>query len=244
MSCALSSETQIQAYLITMKTYGGQPLLTHENVYDDPLLALLAKYQNMHGVTIYAFHASRTQYSLIAGFPGGNKGVFLRDLNAAIAKTALPFLAGQRLGKFWVRRSADVELSTLEEIEHAMVRLAARAQQNSREQNFSPCSDSPCYDSFQDATADIKRSFHLIDRTDYNNRKRYNRSLTIEDCTHTYTLTYTVPSKGKLIDQLERRNTSVGTTLTLDLKEKSDPQDFSLPPFPCHFQKQSSGSGT
>ncbi len=189
MSKQLRIEDPNAAFLIVTRTHAATLCSNNDRDSEERILSQLAKYQEIHQVIIYAFCCQKNCYLLLARFPHANKSVFLRDFNASVAKA---FKYDQPLtvahGKFWKDRLADWVLPTTADITHWVLQAAAIEDG---------------YNSFQEATHGARRLCKLIDRSDYNNRKRYNQSLTVEDCTRSYTLHF-----QKVTEEPYRRGSS------------------------------------
>jgi REP element-mobilizing transposase RayT len=187
MAYDLSIEDPDAVFLITTRTLNSRLWFVNARKLQKRILSHLAKYAEKYGVILYAFVIMGNHYHLIARFPRGNKAEFLQSFNAIIARLTATLVPTYEGGKLWARRAKVQLLPRAEDITHWFLYSALNPVS-------SGLVDCPrkyrSYNSFSDAVRGISRSFSIVNWADFRNRSRYNKKLTVQDCTTTHTLTF------------------------------------------------------
>jgi len=84
-------ETKEYASFTSTRARNSELWLVNNKPLESQLLAYLAKYVTVYGVTLYAFSIEVNHIQIEADFPNENRADFKRDLNSMIAKL-VPFL--------------------------------------------------------------------------------------------------------------------------------------------------------
>lgn len=213
----LSIEDPNLYFFITIRTIGSRLWFINNPLLTEKVVAFLAKYQERYGVELFSFVIMGNHYHLIGRFPGSNKSVFLKSFNSIFARltastvTLVP--GGPSFpGPLWARRARSQILPLASDVEDRFFYCALNPVISGV---VSRISDYTNYNSFSDAIAGRRRTFRLVDWTEYRNRKRTNKKLRPKDCEYEYTLRYSrlpgyelTPSKlyhAAMLKKLEER---------------------------------------
>ena len=188
MSHDISFEHPEFVFFATIRTICSRLWFINNPALEERILAYLARYVERHGVTLYYFVLMGNHYHLIARFSRGNKAAFFRDLNSIIAKLTNGKVEVFEGGRLWARRVRTQVLPNNADIEERFFYAALNPVGAGLVKRIS---DYRAYNAFSDSVLNRKRKFKVVDWDDYNNRKRFNASLTIAQCTSVHTLAYT-----------------------------------------------------
>ncbi len=189
---AMSQSLRIEApelhSLLTTRTRNSELWFTNQEPFEKTALGYLAKYQETYGVELYAFTFQGNHHQSVAKFPGENRAKFMRDFNSITARVANSLIPGRpQRGSLWGRRYSEEKLPNREDIERYFFYCALQAVYAGLCEN--PFSY-PGYNSFHDAISGKSRTFKVVDRARYNDRRRWDTNVKIEDFTKTVTLTF------------------------------------------------------
>ncbi len=187
MAQELSYERPNYVFFATIRTINSRLWFVNNKKLHQMILSFLAKYSETHGVVVYAFIVMGNHYHLLAKFPKSNKADFFRAFNAITAKLTGTFVEEYPGGKLWGRRVRVQALVRNEDILHWYYYIALNPVDVGIARTITQYRG---YNSFFDGARGRKLSFRLTDWKDFNNRKRFNRALTIADCTKEYTLRF------------------------------------------------------
>lgn len=183
----LRLEDSSQVNLLTTRTQNSRLWFVNNPELEHEILATLAKYQESHGVTLYAFALQGNHKHLTSSFPHANRALFMRDLNAQIARLCKRHIPEVGRGKFWERRYASQELPRNEDIEEYFFYCALQSVTAGLAEHPQ---DYPGYNSFYDAINGVEREFTHTDWTRYQNARRWNPDVDISNYQTTYRLRY------------------------------------------------------
>ena len=208
----LSIEDKNYSYFITTRTANSRLWLIKNKELEEQLLAILARYQQLYSVILYAFILMGNHYHLIAKFPEGNRAAFMRDFNSAAAR-----LIGRQVNvhgrrSVWARRYSHQVLLRPEDLTHwfyyaALNPVSSGIVKDNKEY--------PSFNSFYDAASGIQRVCKWIDWSAYILKKRYSESVKPQDFIKEYTLTF-----SKLPEFEELANEDYKTALMEKLAER------------------------
>lgn len=187
MSQPLRIEDCQQVNLLTSRTQNSRLWFVNNKRLETEILGSLAKYQERHGVALYAFALQGNHDHLSARFPRGNRAPFMRDLNAQIARLAIRLVNGLGRGKYWERRYAHQELPRNEDIEEYFFYCALQTVLSGLAEHPS---EYPGYNSFDDAVNGRECEYTVTDWTRYNNARRWNAKVDITRYQSTHKLVY------------------------------------------------------
>lgn len=187
MAQPLRHEDSQRVDLVTTRTQNSRLWFVNNHELELEILASLAKYQSLHGVTLYSFALQGNHDHLTGSFPNENRALFMRDLNAQIARLCKRLVPEVGRGKFWERRYANQELPRYEDVEEYFFYCALQAVNAGLAEHPK---DYPGYNSFEDAINGVSREFVHTDWTKYQNARRFNPKVDISRYQTTYRLTF------------------------------------------------------
>ena len=172
---------------ITSRTINSRLWFVRNKRLEDRILGYLAKYVDSHKVELYATNIQGNHVHIAARFPLSNRGCFMRDLNARTAEGVRFTVKEFEGGPLFERRYSEQALVESYDLEEKFFYCALQPVKAGLCQRIS---DYPGYNSFSDATSNIKRKYEVIDWAEYNKKKKYNPRLNIKDYTTYYELSY------------------------------------------------------
>ena len=210
-------ETADYASFVTCRTIQSRLWLVNNPLLQKRILASLAKYQNTHTVTLYAFVLQGNHYHECAQFPLLNRSGFYRDFNATTAKAVNFFVSDRCGGPVFERRYSEQAVpKTKEDI---LERIFYCALQPVLAGLCERVEDYPAYNSFFDLIDGKAREFQWTDWRKYNAAKRWKKNAKVEDYTITATLKFSRPPgfedmsqeefKQLMLAELERRRLAI-----------------------------------
>lgn len=150
-------------------------------------MGLLAKYQNLYGVTIYSFVMMGNHYHLIAKFPNRNKSAFMRSFNSGIARKAKVFIRGFE-GRLWERRYADQAIRGNDAVENWFFYSALNPVLAGISRTIDEYEN---YNSFLDSIYGVVRKYRVFNATAYYIAKRWGADVRPSDFYEEYKLMFT-----------------------------------------------------
>lgn len=203
MAQPLRIERDDAADLITTRTENSRLWFINNEELQDEILGALARYQSIHGVTLYSFALQGNHDHITGTFPAKNRAFFMRDFNAQIARLAKRFVPEVGRGKFWERRYANQELPRPQDVEEYFFYCALQAVQSGLAEHPR---DYPGYNSFEDAVNGVEREYVFTDWTKYINAKRWNPDVDIARYQTTYKLSFARLPGYERLSQEEYQN--------------------------------------
>ena len=174
-------------YLITSRTLHSRLWFVNNKALEEAILGYLAKCQKEYGATFYAFILMGNHYHLVASFPKRNRADFMRSFNSMLQALVKRHVSGFKGGQLHARRYSAEVLPNDEDVTH----WSLYSWLNPVDAGL--CKDSKMhlqYSSFEDTVLGIVREYPVFKKSDYTNRKRYNKKLTKADCTVYYPLVF------------------------------------------------------
>jgi REP element-mobilizing transposase RayT len=187
MAQDLSYENPNLCFFGTTRTQNSRLWFINNPKLEQRILAYLARYQELYGVTIYAFVIMGNHYHLLAKFPRSNKAAFFQAFNAIIAKLTNHYVDAFEGGRLWARRVRVQAVPRNEDIENEFFYSALNPVSSGLTRLVSSYRS---YSSFTDAVYDRRKTFTVINWAEYNNRKRFNPNIKPQDYASKHTLTY------------------------------------------------------
>jgi hypothetical protein len=154
---------------------------------EQAILGFSAKYTNRYGVKLYALSIEGNHVQFPAMFPNGNRAHFMRDFNSSIARAVPRYQNAHPGGKFWSRRYSSEFLPGDEDIEEQFFYTVLQPVQDGLVDDIKHY---PSYNCFEDAVTGRSRQFKVVRWKEYNDAKRWNPAVSIEDFTEYQVLTY------------------------------------------------------
>ncbi len=202
--------------LCTTKTINSLLWFVNNKKLENRILGYLAKYQNKYGVILYAFNIQGNHIHLVAQFPNNNRAAFFKDFNARVAEAVRYCVPEFEGGPLWGRRYTSQALPLPIDVEDYFFYCALQPVSAGLTQKIS---EYPGYNSFYHASTNIQQEYKVVRWAEYNNQKRHNPDVNIQDYTDYFKLTYSrLPGhdketqknyKKKLLEKLEIRRQQI-----------------------------------
>ena len=173
--------------LTTIRTENSRLLFVNNKKLENEVLAYLAKYQEVYGVVIYAFILMGNHYHMVAQFPKGNRHRFKKAFNRIFSNILKRHVKCYKGGHVWGRRYRPQALPRPQDIEHWFFYTSLNPISSGL---VTSIYDYNGFNSFLWALTGETKTYKFVDWEKYNNLKRYNKKLTIEDCTEFYELKF------------------------------------------------------
>jgi REP element-mobilizing transposase RayT len=187
MAQPLSIEDSEWTYLITTRTADSRLWFVNNNHLEQRILAALARYQQIHAVTLYAFVIMGNHYHILARFPKRNRALFMRDFNSAVARLVGRHVSTHGRRSVWARRYGYQVLLREEDIAHWFYYVALNPVSSGI---VSSASQYPSYNSFFDTASEITRSYGWINWSKYLLNKRHHPKSQPEEFSKRYPLVF------------------------------------------------------
>ena len=155
---------------------------------EEAMLGYAAQCTQRYGVRLYALAIEGNHVQAPAHFPGANRASYMRDLNSSIARAVPRFTPEYEGGRFWGRRYSQEFLPGEADIEEYFFYTVLQVVQDGLVERIS---EYPGYNCFHDAVRGRARKFKVVKWGEYNKRKAYDPSATIDDFTEVFSLQYT-----------------------------------------------------
>jgi hypothetical protein len=163
---------------------------------EQDILAHAAKYSTRYEVKLFGLAIEGNHIQFPALFQKGNRAHFMRDFNSSVARAIPRYQPNFGGGRFWARRYSAEYLPGDEDIEEQFFYTVLQPVQDGLVDKIS---DYPGYNCFYDAISGTKRKFKLVRWKDYNDARRWGKTVSIEAYTDEYELCYTrLPGYEKL----------------------------------------------
>jgi REP element-mobilizing transposase RayT len=173
--------------LITTRTINSKLWFVSATRFQQEILGYLAKYQTLYSVTIYHFILMGNHYHLVAKFPKDNRHKFMQAFNKIFSNAARRHIPGYKGGPIWARRYRPQALPRKEDIFNWFFYSALNPISTGL---VSKLSEYNLYNGFADAISGKPRKCKLVNWVKYQNEKRSNKELTVDDCTQYFELKY------------------------------------------------------
>jgi hypothetical protein len=154
---------------------------------EEAILGYAARYTARYEVKIYALAIEGNHIQKVALFPKANRAQFMRDFNSAVARSVPRYQLGYPGGRLWARRYSSEYLIGAPDIEDRFFYTVLQPVNDGLVDDITDC---PGYNCFEDAISGKERMYKVIRWKDYNDAKRWNPSVLIEDYTELCPLRY------------------------------------------------------
>lgn len=151
------------------------------------ILGYAARYSTRHEVKLYALAIEGNHTQQAARFPNGNRAAYMRDFNSAVARAVPRFQADYPGGKLWARRYSSEYLVGPKDLEEYFFYIVLQPVNDGLVDDIR---DYPGYNCFEDAITGKAREYKVVNWKEYNDARRWDKSVSIDDFTEICTLTY------------------------------------------------------
>jgi len=147
---------------------------------EQAVLGLVAKYSYRYQVKMYALAIEGNHMQFPALFPEGNRAHFMRDLNSSVARAIPRYQRTYPGGRFWARRYSAEYLPAPDDIEEQFFYTVLQPVQDGLVKDISKYTE---YNCFEDAITGRVLKFKVVRWKEYNDARRWNENVKIEDFT-------------------------------------------------------------
>ena len=154
---------------------------------EEAILGYAARYATRYEAKIYALAIEGNHIQKVALFPKANRAGFMRDLNSAVARAVPRYQSEYPGGPLWARRYSAEYLVGDPDIED---RFFYTVLQPVNDGLVDDIRDYPSYNCFEDAINERERKYKVVKWKEYNDARRWNPSVPIENFTELYALKY------------------------------------------------------
>lgn len=175
------------ACFITTRSRCSELWFVNNPGLDQQILGYLAKYATRYGAKIYGFAIEGNHIQFPALFPNANRSGFMRDLNSSIARAVPRFQHEHPGGAFWARRYSSEPLPDDPDVEDRFFYTVLQAVNDGLVNDIR---DYPGYNCFEDAINGRTKKFKMVNWKQYNDVRRWNPEVKIDDFIETFELTF------------------------------------------------------
>jgi hypothetical protein len=154
---------------------------------ESAILGYAARYSTRYEVKLYALAVEGNHIQKVAGFPKANRAYFMRDFNSAVARAVPRYQSDYSGGRFWARRYSSEYLVGPDDVEE---RFFYTVLQPVNDGLVDDIKDYPGYNCFEDAVTGTVREYKVVKWKEFNDARRWDPSVSIDDFTELCTLTY------------------------------------------------------
>jgi hypothetical protein len=154
---------------------------------EEAILGYAARYTTRYGVKMYAFAIEGNHIHKVCLFPKANRSHYMRDFNSSVARAVARFQEDYPGGPFWQRRYSTEYLVGFADIED---RFFYTVLQPVNDGLVDDIRDYPGYNCFEDAVTGRERTYKVVKWKEYNDARRWNKSVSVEQFTEHCTLKY------------------------------------------------------
>jgi hypothetical protein len=175
------------ASLQTVRTRGSKLWLVNNEKLEEAILGYAARYSTRYEAKLYALAIEGDHTHNVAVFPKANRAHFMRDFNSAIARSVARLQPDYPGGPLWARRYSSEYLVDAPDIEE---RFFYTVLQPVNDGLVDDIKEYPGYNCFEDAITGRERTCKVVKWKEYNDARRWNPSVSIEQFTELCTLKY------------------------------------------------------
>lgn len=187
MSCHPRIECKKVASFQTTRTRNSELWLVNKKSLEEAILGYAARYTNRYDVKMYALAIEGNHIQHVAHFPNANRASFMRDFNSSVARAVARHQETYPGGRVWARRYSAEYLPGDADIEQYFFYTVLQPVNDGLVDDIS---EYPGYNCFEDAITGRERKCKVVRWKEYNDAKRWNPSVSIDDYTEICTLRY------------------------------------------------------
>jgi hypothetical protein len=161
--------------------------LVNNKDLEEAILGYAARYATRYEVTMYALAIEGNHIQKVAVFPKANRSHFMRDFNSVVARAVARFQRNYPGGPLWARRYSAEYLVASPDIED---RFFYTVLQPVNDGLVDDIREYPGYNCFEDAITGKERTCKVVRWKEYNDARRWNPSVSIEEFTELCVLRY------------------------------------------------------
>jgi putative transposase len=171
----------------TTRSRNSELWFVNNDALEKEILSCAAKCTSRYGVSLYALAIEGNHIHFPALFPNANRAHFMRDFNSQVARAVNRHQDDFPGGALWARRYSAEFLPDPEDIEEQFFYTVLQPVQDGLVDDISQY---PGYNCFEDAITGTVRSCKSVDWKRYNDARRWDKDVNIEDFVTIYELKY------------------------------------------------------
>lgn len=175
------------ASLQTIRTRNSELWFVNNRPLEDAILGYAARYSTRYEVKIYAIAIEGNHIHNVAHFPKANRACFMRDFNSSVARSVPRYQGNYPGGGLFARRFSAEHLPGDADIED---RFFYTVLQPVNDGLVDDISQYPGYNCFDDAVTGRERKCKVIRWKEYNDARRRDPAVSIEEFTEICTLRF------------------------------------------------------
>lgn len=180
-------ECQDVASFQTTRSRNSELWFVDNKKLEESVLGYAARYSTRYEVKMYALAIEGNHIQKVALFPKANRAQFMRDFNSAVARSVARHQPSYPGGSLWARRYSAEYLPGDADIED---RFFYTVLQPVNDGLVDDISQYPGYNCFEDAVTGRVRTCKVVRWKQYNDARRWNPTVSIEEFTEICTLRY------------------------------------------------------
>jgi hypothetical protein len=171
----------------TTRTRNSELWFINNPDLEGAILGYTARYVTRHEIKLYALAIEGNHTQFVAHFPLANRANFMRDFNSSIARAVIRYQTNYPGGGLWARRYSAEYLPGEQDIENLFFYTVLQPVNDGLVNDIR---DYPDYNCFEDAINGVTRKYKVVKWKEYNDARRWNKDVSIDDFTEICTLTY------------------------------------------------------
>jgi hypothetical protein len=171
----------------TTRSRNSELWFVNNQQLEEAILGYAARYATRHGVLMYALSIEGNHAQQVNQFPLANRAEYMRDFNSAVARAVPRYQKEYGGGRFWARRYSSEFLPGSEDIEEYFFYTVLQPVNDGLVDDISQY---PGYNCFEDAVTGKRRQYKVVKWKEYNDAKRWDSSVSIDEFTELCTLMF------------------------------------------------------
>lgn len=172
----------------TTRTRNSELWFVNNKPLEEAILGYAGRYTTRYEVKLYALAIEGNHTHNAAHFPKANRAPFMRDFNSSVARAVPRYQDNYPGGPLWSRRYSGEHLAGDEDIENYFFYIVLQPVNDGLVDDIN---DYPGYNCFEDAITGTERKYKVVKWKEYNDARRWNPEVSIEEFTELCTLRYT-----------------------------------------------------
>jgi hypothetical protein len=171
----------------TTRSRNSKLWFVNNDALEEAILGYAARYATRYEVKMYALAIEGNHIQKVATFPQANRAHFMRDFNSSVARAVARFQPTYPGGPLWHRRYSAEYLPASADIED---RFFYTVLQPVNDGLVDDIREYPGYNCFEDAITGRERVCKVVKWKEYNDARRWNKFVPIEQFTERCILKY------------------------------------------------------
>jgi len=180
-------ECKDMASFQTTRTRNSELWFINNSGLENAILGYAARYSTRYEVKMYALGIQGNHTHQAASFPNANRAHFMRDFNSAIARALPRYQPEYPGGRLWDRRYSAEFLVGFRDIEEQFFYIVLQPVNDGLVDDIR---EYPGYNCFEDAVTGQERRYKVFKWKEYNDAKRWDPSVSIDEFTELCILKY------------------------------------------------------